>query len=150
MRIGVLGASVSQGGTIGGATVGTQAPPDITGTIVSGDGNTGIVPGTQLPGGFTTGPSVTGDTLMCPPGFPYDYTIHDCSNYAGSPADRAALELQASIDVCLSGGGTWNGAQCVSPQVPVQNTQLITGIDNRVLYAAGALLLLMTFMGGRR
>lgn len=144
MRIGVLGVAVSSGGTIGGAT----APP-ITGTIVSSDNNSGIIPGTQLSNGYTSGPSVTGDTLVCPPGYPYDYTIHDCSGYAGSPADKAALELQASIDVCISGGGMWDGAKCVSP-VNAHANQLISGIDNTVLYATGGILLLMIFMGARR
>lgn len=141
MRIGVLSATT----------------PDITGTIVSGGNqDTGIIPGTQLSGGATSGPTVSGDTLVCPPGYPYDYNIHDCSKYSGSPVDTAQLTLQASIDVCTSGGGTWDSVNnvCVpstpaASQAPAAN-QLISGIDNTVLYAAGGLLLLMIFMGARR
>lgn len=147
MRIGVLGlgTSVSQGGTIGGATLGNQTPPDITGTIVSSP--------PIYNNGATYGTNNAGDTIYCPPGFPYDATIKDCRNYAGSPADVAAQGLQAQMDACSSGGGTWDPVNglCVFPTAnPPTSTQLIAGIDNRVLYGAAGLLLLLAFMGGRR
>lgn len=147
MRIGVLsalGTSVSQGGTIGGATTGQ---PDITGTIVSSP--------PIYNNGASYGLNNAGDTIYCPPGFPYDATIKDCRGYAGSPVDVAAQGLQAQIDACSSGGGTWDSVNgvCVfpvnTPPVPVP-TQLIAGIDNKVLYGAAGLLLFLSFMGGRR
>lgn len=144
MRIGVLSATV-------------QPPlnaPDITGTIVGG--GQGSAPPTT-----TYGLDVNGNTLICPPGYPYDPGTQDCLGYVGSPGDTARTILQADIDACISAGGTWVNGQCVipstSPSTPALSpapapvsTQLISGINNGVLYAAGALLLLMTFMGARR
>ena len=141
MRIGVLSATNPSG--------------DITGVIVSG--GAGSAPPTT-----TYGLTPTGDTIACPPGYPYDPGIQDCLGYIGSPGDTARTILQADIDACISASGTWANGQCVipstSPVAPVAptpapapaSTQLITGINNGVLYAAGALLLLMTLMGGRR
>lgn len=106
-----------------------------------------IVPGQSMSGGYTSGPSSSGDTLMCPPGYPYDYVIHDCHGYAGSPADVAAQTQQAGYDACASGGGTWDPtlSRCVMPG----SGQWITGIPNGALYVAGAILALTLFMGKR-
>jgi len=145
MRIGVisLGTAVSSGGTIGGATIPPGAP-DITGTITTGGAG-------SAPPRMTSGPSATGDTIVCPPGYPYDPAIQDCLGYVGSPADVARQILQADIDACVSGGGTWIDGQCIAQVSQIPGTkQLIAGIDNTVLYAAGGILLLMILMGARR
>jgi len=147
MRIGVLGTSVSSGGTIGGATVGT---PDITGVIIGGGGGQGSAPATT-----TYGLTPSGDTIACPPGYPYDPATQDCLGYIGSPGDVARTILQSDIDACTSGGGTWVDGQCIIPvsvpvPTPVPSNQLITGINNNVLYAAAGLLLVMALMGGKR
>lgn len=127
-------------GTVGIGRVGV----DETITIIGGgDGSGGndIVPGTPQSGGYTSGPAANGDTLMCPPGFPYDYGIHDCSGYAGSPGDVAELTLQAAMDVCTSGGRQWDMAnnRCMNP---VADGQIIPGIPNLAVYFVGGLLLL--------
>ncbi len=106
----------------------------------------GIVPGENASGGYTTGPSQTGDTLMCPPGFPYDYVIHDCHGYAGSAQDVTSQQRQADYDVCGSGGGVWDETlnRCVMP-----SSSLISGIPNSALVIAGGILL-VTLIAGRR
>lgn len=148
MRIGVLAAT-----TPGVVTINTDYPaynPNLNITTPGQGINPALVP--PAPANVTTyGVDTAGDTLVCPPGFPYDSTLKDCKGYTGSPVDVAAMALQASMDVCTSGGGTWDQINnvCVPAQAPA-STQLITGIDNTVLYAAGGLLLLMIFMGGRR
>jgi len=133
MRLGVLAAD---------STIVIQGPlPPVQ------DPSLDVIPGTEQSGGYTSGPSTSGDTLMCPPGFPYDYTIHDCHNYAGSAQDVLAQQRQASYDVCASGGGTWSEAlnRCVMPGTP----SLISGIPNSALMIAGGILL-VALIAGRR
>src|SRR5882724_8815913 len=124
---------------------------DVNGTITlqgplppTQDPSVEIVPGTEQSGGYTSGPSISGDTLMCPPGFPYDYSIHDCHGYAGSAQDVASQNQQASFDVCGSSGGTWNEVlnRCVMP-----STGLVSGIPNSALMIAGGILLLALIAG---
>lgn len=137
MRIGVIGIN-------GLGFVTAPTGPDGIMTIQGGAGNdpSTIVPGDTLAGGSTTGPSGSGDTLICPAGYPYDWTIHDCSGYAGSPADVTASEQQASYDVCTSGGGQWSLPlnQCVMPS---------PGWSNGVLYGAAALIAVLILTRGR-
>lgn len=121
--------------------------PDMVLTIQGGgDPSVEIVPGEQMSGGYTSGPSTSGDTLMCPPGFPYDYSIHDCHGYAGSAQDVASQNQQASFDVCGSGGGMWSEAlnRCVMP-----STGLVSGIPNSALMIAGGILLVALIAGKR-
>lgn len=122
--------------------------PDAVVTVVSSGEGTSVIPGTQMAEGYTSGPSVTGDTLVCPPGYPYDYGIHDCSGYAGSPADTTTQQLQADIDACQSGGWVWDEAlrRCI---YPTQTTagQLISGIPNSALLIAGGVLLFALIAG---
>lgn len=128
---------------------------DITGTINgSGPFVGGIIPGVQLANGKTSGPSVTGDTIICPVGHPYDYNIHDCSGYFGSDVDIATMALQAAMDACTSGGNTWDQTvnQCVSPTQTIPGT-LIPGVPDWAVYAVGGLLgfvALMSVMKGGR
>ena len=127
MKLGVLGA-------------------DVTGTIVStGAGSAG--------GNTTYGLDVNGNTLSCPPGYPYDPTTKDC--IGTNPADVAAQEAQALMDACTSGGGTWNLGtnSCVMPgggsvAIPIQ-TSLIAGVPNAALFVAGGLLLFALMVGKR-
>lgn len=151
MRIGVLGDSVSSGGTIGGATIGPGSvlanPPgpcpagyqlDDTGQIclptgaVETIGGDGTVP-PCIPQG-SMGPLATGQTycpVPTPPG---------SAPQAGNCPPGTGL-YQNSVCLPLT-SPQWN-------QVPVPvSTQLISGIDNSVLYAAGGILLLMLFVGG--
>lgn len=128
--------------------MGVLSAADITGTISS------VGAGTAQPV-TTYGPNVAGDTLSCPPGYPYDPGIKDCLGYAGSPADVAAQEAQALIDACASGGGSWNLGtnSCVMPgggSVPViVPSSLIPGIPNAALYIAGGVVLFALFAGKR-
>lgn len=122
-------------GTVGIGRIGTDA----TIVIAGGDGyvDPGIVPGTPQSGGYTSGPSPDGDTLMCPPGFPYDYSIHDCHGYSGSPGDVQEMTLQAAMDVCTSGGRQWIDGRCATP---AGANQLIPGVPNVATYAVIGLL----------
>lgn len=140
MKLGVL--SLGQVGLAAGAL-----PPDMVLTVQNDPTVEMIVPGTEVSGGYTTGPSTSGDTLMCPPGFPYDYSIHDCHGYAGSAQDVASQNQQASFDVCGSNGGVWSEAlnRCVMPGAG----QLISGIPNSALAIAGGILVLAMVMGKR-
>ena len=111
---------------------------DVTGTIVStGAGSAS--------GNVTYGIDVNGNTLSCPPGYPYDPTIKDCIGV--NPADVAAQEAQALMDACTSGGGTWNlgSNSCVMPgggSAPViVQSSLIPGVPNAALFVAGGLIL---------
>lgn len=136
-------------GTVGIGKVRLGDTPDATIQIIGGDGGDGsIIPGTSQSGGYTSGPSVTGDTLMCPPAHPYDYTIHDCSGWEGSPEQGQVLTLQAAMDVCTSGGRTWDqlNNRCV---VPTASNQLIPGVPNIAVYLVGGLLV-FTALKGRR
>lgn len=77
-----------------------------------------------------------------------------------------ALSLQAETNTCVSGGGIWDSVTnvCVEPGVtmPVANsadiygtsavtptTQIIPGVDNTMLYIAGAIILYFLFRGHR-
>ncbi len=118
---------------------------DVTGTIVSsGAGTAGAV--------TTYGLDVNGNSLSCPPGYPYDPTIQDC--IGTNPADVAAQEAQALMDACTSGGGSWNLGtnSCVMPGGGVApvivSTSMIPGVPNSVLYIAGGLLLFAMVAGG--
>lgn len=118
---------------------------DITGTVVSAGA------GTASPN-TTYGLDVNGNTLACPPGYPYDPGTKDC--IGNNPADVAALEAQALMDACTSGGGTWNLGtnSCVTPGGPAQvivPSSLIAGIPNAALYIAGGLLL-FALMAGKK
>jgi len=134
MRLGVLAAD----GTV-----------DITGTITGGGGGTGS--------GITTyGLDVNGNTLACPPGYPYDPGVMDC--IGNNPADTAALEAQAQMDACTSGGGSWNLGtnSCVpgpsgilTPGPSPAPSQLIAGIPNMALYIAGGVVLFALLKGRR-
>lgn len=135
MRIGVLG-SYQQ--------VPTQAQTDAMVPITS-------------PGGITYGLDKMGNTLICPAGYPYDALIKDCRGYAGSVPDVAAQTLQADIDACLSGGGTWNEvyARCIpaAGAAPVETGSMIPGVPDIAIYALAGVLGFMLFtsmMGGRR
>jgi len=117
---------------------------DVTGTIVSN--------GAGGAGGVTTyGLDVNGNTLSCPPGYPYDPSIQDC--IGTNLADVAAQEAQALMDACTSGGGSWNlgSNSCVMPgggTVPViVQSSLIAGVPNAALYVAGGLLLFALVAG---
>lgn len=153
MRIGVLGAA-----SMACATLDPSSPlytqygcgiPDITGTITSG--GQGSAPPT-----VTYGIDVNGNTISCPPGYPYDPGTKDCLGYAGSPTDLARIQLQADIDACTSGGGNWLSGECVMPVSPAPTPappvagQLIQGVSNTVLYAGAGLLLVLALIGGRR
>ena len=119
----------------------SEVGADIVGTISGGTGSGG--------GNVTYGLDVNGNTLACPAGYPYDPTTKDC--IGANPADVTAQQLQADMDACTSGGGTWNLSTnaCVSPAPPPGQTppSLIAGIPNAALYVAGGLLLFALVAG---
>lgn len=152
MRIGVLGASVSQGGTIGGATIGpgstigvTPGPCptgyqlDDTGQICLPVGAIETTGGETIPPCIpkgSMGPLATGQTY-CPEPLPPN--------------------TPASEGYCPAGTGLFQNSVCIPLSSPMWNQipvtapkQLISGIDNNLLYAAGGLLLVFVLMGGRR
>ncbi len=152
MRIGVLGASVSSGGTIGGATVGpdstlnmTPGPCpagyqlDDTGQVCLPTGAIENIDGSSTPSCIpqgSMGPLAPGQTF-CP-----------------APVPSSSLPSQG---YCPAGTALYQNSVCLpltSPQwnqVPVTPvSQIIPGIDNNLLYAAGGVLLVMLLMGGHR
>ena len=110
----------------------------------------GINPALVKPGtsnSATYGIDSAGDTLYCPPGFPYDAGIKDCKGYSGSPVNVTTEQLQAAIDACASGGGVWNTdyLRCINSNP--QSDTIIPGVPDWALYAVGGVLALVAFKG---
>jgi hypothetical protein len=138
MRIGVLSLGATVNPPVGFIAGSSIPAPSVSQPLVST--------------GYTYGVDAAGDTLVCPPGYLYDAALKDCKGYAGSSVDVAAQTLQANIDVCISGGGTWDEGylRCIPAPGSTPTGTIIQGVPNWAVYAVGGLLGLMLLMGGRR
>lgn len=156
MRIGVLGVAVSSGGTIGGSTIGPGSPLatlpgpcpsgyqlDDTGQVCLPTGAIENIGGSSL--GVSTPPCIPqGSVGPLQPG----QTFCPAPLPPGTPVSQG---------FCPPGTGLFQESVCIPLNSPLWNqipvtvpTQLISGISNNLLYAAGGLLLVFMFMGGRR
>lgn len=104
--------------------------------------------------GQTYGTTPTGDTLVCPPGQPWDAAMQDCS---GAPCLPMIQNLDGSYSLP---SGPLAPGQSVCPPPPSITPALfttgptaktiITGVPDWVVYAGVGALILTLAMGGRR